>query len=78
MRAALGLSIALIASGCARAAVERFDDVPRPQRAPEEVQVLLEKPDEPYTVIAVVEAKTDAVFESFEELSQTLVAGQPS
>ena len=54
--------------------MQRFDKVPRPQRSPDAVQVFSEKPDRPYTVIAVVESRTDAVFKGFDDLREKLIA----
>ena len=73
MRSMLAVSIVLLAAGCLRADVQRLDQAPRPERSPDAVQLLLEKPDQPYTVIAVVEAKADAIFKDFDDLRSRMI-----
>jgi hypothetical protein len=73
MKAMLAVSIMLLAAGCVRANVERLDQAPRPERSPDDIQLLVEKPDQPYTVIAVVEAKADAVFKDFDDLRSKML-----
>ena len=74
MKLLSGIAIVLIASGCVSAKVQRMDEVPRPQRSPDEVQVLFQEPDRPYTVIAVVESKAESVFDGIDDLHQKLIA----
>lgn len=73
MRSMLAVSIVLLAAGCLRADVQRLDQVPRPERSPDAIQLLLEKPDRSYTVIAVVELKTDAIFKDFDDLRSRMI-----
>lgn len=72
MKPILALSLLLLAVGCVTAKVRRLDQVQRPERAPDAVQVLREAPERPYAVIAVVESKTDAVFKGFDDLRRKL------
>ena len=74
MRSVFAILIALLAIGCASVDVERLDDIPRPQRSADAVSVLMEEPDRPHTVIAVLESKTGSVFEGFDDLREKLVA----
>ena len=73
MRSMLAASIVLLAAGCVRADVMRLDQAPRPERSPDAIQLLLEKPDRPYTVIAVVEAKAGAIFKDFDDLRSRMI-----
>lgn len=68
MRRALCTSLCVMAAGCVTAQTHRLDPELRPARAPESVVVLEETPGQPYTVIARVESRTNAVFESFDDL----------
>jgi lipopolysaccharide export system protein LptA len=38
------------------------------------VTVLLEKPQQPYTVIAVIESHTETIFDSFDDLRKEMIA----
>lgn len=68
------LVVALLLASCVRAEVRRLDEAPRPERPPDAVELLFEAPDRPYTVIAVVESRTDAVFRDFDDLRVRLRA----
>lgn len=74
MRHVLGISLCLLAVGCVKADVHRLDQVVRPVRSPDSVAVLAAQPDQAYTVIAVVESRTEAVFKGFDDLRQRMVA----
>jgi hypothetical protein len=74
MRQALLLAICLPAIGCVNAKVERLDQAIRPVRPPDSVAVLVERPDQPYTVIAVIESSTATLFKGFDDLRAKLVA----
>jgi hypothetical protein len=73
MKAKFVIPLLLLVAGCVRADVQRLDQVPRPERSPDSIQVLLEKPDRPYTVIAVVESKSDVVFKNFDDLRSRMI-----
>jgi hypothetical protein len=68
------MCLALVTAGCIKTNVEPLDDMVRQARSPESVEVLLERPEPPYTVIAVIESETGTVFESFEDLRREMVA----
>ncbi|NIM48011.1 MAG: hypothetical protein GTN78_00420 [Gemmatimonadales bacterium] len=74
MRPALPISVCLLAVGCISTNVQRLDQAVRPARSPDSVAVLLEKPDQPYTVIAVVKSSSSAVFDSFDDLRKKMIA----
>lgn len=74
MRSALGVPVCLLAVACISTNVQRLDQAARPARAPDSVAVLLEKPDQPYTVIAVLKSSSSAVFDSFDDLRKELIA----
>jgi hypothetical protein len=54
--------------------VQLLDQAVRPAQSPDSVAVLLEKPDQPYTVIAVLEASTSTVVDSFDDLRRKMIA----
>jgi hypothetical protein len=64
----------LLTVGCVSTSVQRLEEVVRPARAPETVAVLLEAPEQPYTVIAVIESKNGSVFDSFDDMREAMVA----
>jgi hypothetical protein len=74
MRRGLLMSLGLLAIGCVSLKVQRMDEVVRPVQPPESVAVFLEKPDRPYTVIAVVESSYDGAFKGFDDLRRKIVA----
>jgi hypothetical protein len=74
MRQWLLVSACVLALGCINTNVQQLDFEVRPPRSPESVTVLLEKPQHPYTVIAVIEANTETVFDSFDDLRNEMVA----
>ena len=66
--------VGVLAAGCVSASVHRLDQDLRPPCAPEVIEVLEEAPDCPYTVIARIESKSDAVFHGYDDLRRKLVA----
>jgi hypothetical protein len=74
MRQWLRLSICILAVGCISTNVQRLDDATRPARSPDSLTVLLEEPQQPYTVIAVIESKAETVFDSFADLREEIIA----
>lgn len=74
MRRGLLISLGLLAIGCVSLKVQRLDEVVRPVQPPESVVVLLEEPERPYTVIAVVESSYDGALKGFDDLRQKMVA----
>jgi hypothetical protein len=65
--------LGVLAAGCVSASVHRLDQDLRPPCAPEMIEVLEEAPDCPYTVIARIESKSDAVFHGYDDLRRKLV-----
>lgn len=73
MKMWFGLAACLFTVGCVTLDVQPMDEVVRPARDSDLVTVLLEKPDQPYIVIAVIESKTETVFDNFEDLRDAMV-----
>ena len=65
--------LGVLAAGCVSASVHRLDQDLRPPCAPEGIEVLEEAPDCPYTVIARIESRSDAVFHGYDDLRRKLV-----
>jgi hypothetical protein len=65
--------LGVLAAGCVSASVHRLDQDLRPPCPPEVIEVLEEAPDCPYTVIARIESKSDAVFHGYDDLRRKLV-----
>ena len=74
MRFSSLIAVCILAAACVSTNVERLDDTVRPARAPDSVSLLEERPQRPYTVIAVIESKGKSAFDSFEEMRQELIA----
>ena len=73
MRRVLPVFICILAIGCISTNVDRLDHAVRPARSPDSVAVLSEKPQQPYTVIAVVESSAKTVFDSFNDLRNEMI-----
>jgi len=73
MKSALRISIMLLAVGCINVKVQNWDHVERPARAPDAVEVLLDQPDQPYTVIAVVESSFEGALKGFDDLRREMI-----
>ena len=71
-RAAVAL-LSILAAGCVSASVERFDEALRSPRPPDTIAVLEEAPQQPYTVIAHIESRTDGVLTECEDLRARLI-----
>jgi len=74
MRQWLGVCVGVLAAGCVNTSVQLLDHAARPARSPDSVQVLLEKPPQPHTVIAVIESKGESAFDSFDDLRDAMIA----
>lgn len=72
-RAAL-ISLCLLAAGCVSLKVQRVHEAVRPAQPAGSVAVLTEKPDRPYTVIAVVESGYDGALKGFDDLRRAVIA----
>ena len=73
MRQWLRASVCILAVGCINTNVQRLDQAARPAVSPDSVTVLVEQPQQPYTVIAVIEANGKSVFDSFNDLRTEMV-----
>lgn len=73
MRTWLGLFVSLVTAACVSTSVQQMDTDVRSARSPEAVAVLVEAPDRPYTVIAVIEGSSDLVFDSFDDIREKMV-----
>jgi len=74
VKAAVGIAICVLAAGCVRVKVQRMDQVVRPARSPDAVEVLLAEPGRPYTVIANIESSFEGAFKGFDDLRREMVA----
>ena len=74
MRKWLAASACCLALGCVNTSVHQLDQAVRPVRSVDSVSLLLEKPEQPYTVIAVIDANTGTVFDSFDDLRDEIIA----
>ena len=74
MRTWLCVLACLLTVGCVNTNVRRLDQAVRPARSPDSVAVLFEKPEQPYTVIAVVESSGESLFDSFADMRSKMVA----
>ena len=74
MRKWLAASACCLALGCVNTSVHQLDQAVRPVRSVDSVSLLLEKPEQPYTVIAVIDANTRTVFDSFDDLRDEIAA----
>ena len=73
MRHWFGVCVCIFAVGCINTSVQRLDHAVRPARSPDSVTVLLEKPQQPYTVIAVIESRGETLFDSFDDLRKEMI-----
>lgn len=67
-------SCCFLALGCVNMSVQQLSQAVRPARSVDSVSLLLEKPEQPYTVIAVIDANTGTVFDSFDDLREEILA----
>ena len=73
MRRVLFVSLWVVVAGCVTSRVQRVDPDVRPAHPPDSVVVLEGALDQPYAVIARIESRTNAVFESFDDLRAELI-----
>ncbi len=74
MKKWLVASACCLVLGCVNTSVQQLDQSVRPAQSVDSVSLLLETPNEPYTVIAVIDAKTKTVFDSFDDLREAIVS----
>lgn len=70
----LQISVCILAAGCINTSVQRLDPVARPALSPDAVTVLLKRPQQPHTVIAVLESTAETVFDSYADLRKEMVS----
>jgi hypothetical protein len=73
MKSALQIALCLIAIGCVKVKVQRMDEVARPARSPDAVEVLVAAPEQPYTVIATIESSFEGALKGFDDLRLELI-----
>jgi hypothetical protein len=73
MKKCLPMSLCVLAFACINTNVQRLDHAVRPAQSPDSVTVLLEKPQQPHTVIAVVESRAKTVFDSYNDLRNEMI-----
>lgn len=73
MKRALLFCVCVLAVGCVSLKVNRLDEVARPPQPAESVAVLSEQPDQPYTVIAVLDSKVDGALRGFDDLRRKMI-----
>jgi len=73
MRKWIVVSVCLLVLGCVNTSVQHLDQSVRQARSVDSVSLLLDKPEQPYTVIAVIDAKTGTVFDSFDDLREEII-----
>ena len=74
MRPPLLVLACLLSFACINTSVQQLDQALRPAQPTEAVVVLTEEPDQPYTVIAVIQSRSSAVFDSFDDLRREMIA----
>jgi hypothetical protein len=74
MKSALRIALCLIAVGCIKVKVQEMDEVARPARSPDEVEVLIDAPEKPYTVIAEIESSFEGALKGFDDLRREMIA----
>jgi hypothetical protein len=73
MRFSLAGATCLLAAACVSTNVEQLDTEVRAPRPLDSVDVLEEAPSRAYTVIATIEAGSDLVFDSFDDIREKMV-----
>ncbi len=74
MKSALRIAICLFVVGCVKVKVQQMDQVVRPTRSPDEVEVLLAEPERPYIVIAKIESSFEGALKGFDDLRREMIA----
>ncbi|MCL7959871.1 MAG: hypothetical protein M8861_06740 [marine benthic group bacterium] len=73
MRISFVAGSCLLLAACVSTSVQQVDTTARAPRSPESVEVLEEAPSQAYTVIATIEAGSDLVFDSFDDIREKMV-----
>ncbi len=71
---AVQIAICVLAVGCVKVRVQRMDQVVRPPRSPDAIEVLLAEPERPYVVIADIESSCEGALKGFDDLRREMVA----
>lgn len=74
MKLALRIAVCLFAAGCVKVKVQHMDQVVRPARSPDAVEVLVAEPEQPYTVIAKIESSFEGALKGFDDLRREMIA----
>ena len=74
MRPPLLILACLLTVACINTSVQQLDQTLRPAQPTEAVVVLTEEPDQPYTIIAVIESRSSTLFDSFDDLRREMIA----
>ena len=74
MKSALRIAVCLFAIGCVKVKVQQMDQVVRPARSPDAVEVLVDEPERPYIVIAKIESSFEGAVKGFDDLRQEMIA----
>ena len=74
MKSALRIAVCLIAVACVKVKVQPMDEVVRTARSPDEVEVLVAEPEQPYTVIAKIESSFEGALKGFDDLRREMTA----
>ena len=73
MKSAVGIAICVLAVCCVKVKVQQIDQIARPARSPDEVEVLLAEPGRPYIIIANVESSFEGALKGFDDLRLEMV-----
>lgn len=73
MRRCVAMCISVLSVACINTSIQRFDDTIRPARSPDSITVLIEKPQQPYTVVAVIESSGETLFDSFDDIRNEMI-----
>ena len=73
MRVSLVAGSCLLLAACVSTSVQQVDTTARAPRSLESVEVLEEAPSRAYTVIATIEAGSDLVFDSFDDIRDEML-----
>jgi SepF-like predicted cell division protein (DUF552 family) len=74
MKSALRMAVCLFAVGCVKVEVQQMDQVVRPARSPDVVEVLVAEPEQHYIVIAKIESSFDGALKGFDDLRREMIA----
>lgn len=73
MNLVLRIAVCLFAVGCVSTKVEQLDQVLRLPQPADSVVVYLDQPDQPYTVIAVIDASYEGALKNIDDLRRKMI-----